>query len=100
MYENVHLSLVPHVGQRILMRREVCGRTLCNAAFMIPFSYMGKGAMDMSIFFEDEIRKVKAKASPSELKEIYSQDPRANGKLQSRNRQVLLERSERRNDSR
>ena len=88
------------MGQRILLRREVCGRTLCNAAFMTPFSHLDKGGLDMSIFYEDEIRKVKAKASPSELKEIYSQDPRANGKLQSRNRQVLLERSTRRNDSR
>ena len=61
---------------------------------------MGKGGLDMSIFYEDEIRKVKAKASPSDLKEIYAQDPRANGKLQSRNRQVLLERSEHRDDSR
>ena len=54
----------------------------------------------MSLFFEDEIRKVKAKASPSELKEIYSQDPRANGQLQSRNRQVLLDPSTRQDDSR
>ncbi|WP_210469954.1 hypothetical protein [Sporosarcina sp. 6E9] len=54
----------------------------------------------MSLFFEDEIRKVKAKASPSELQEIYAQDPRANGKLQSRNRQVLLEPSARQDDSR
>ena len=88
------------MGQRILLRREVCVRTLCNAAFMIPFSHMGKGGLDMSLFFEDEIRKMKAKASPSELKEIYSQDPRVNGKQQSRNRQVLLDPSTRQDDSR
>ena len=88
------------MGQRILLRREVCVRTLYNATTMIPFSHMGKGGLDMSLFFEDEIRKVKAKASPSELKEIYSQDPRIDGKLQSRNRQVLLDSNARQDDSR
>ena len=61
---------------------------------------MGKGGMDMSLFFEDEIRKVKAKASPSQLKEIYAQDPRVNGKMESRNRQVLLDPSSRKDERR
>ena len=65
---------------------------------MSPFSHTGKGGLDMSIFYEDEIRKVKAKASPSDLKEIYSQDPRANGQFQSRNRQVLLDPSTRKDE--
>jgi hypothetical protein len=88
------------MGQRMLLRREICVRTLYDAAFMILFSHMVKGGLDMSIFYEDEIRKVKAKASPSDLKEIYAQDPRANGKLQSRNRQVMLDPSSRQDDSR
>lgn len=38
--------------------------------------------MDMSLFFEDEIEKVKAKLGPSELDEMMSQDPRLNGQLE------------------
>ncbi len=37
--------------------------------------------MDMSLFFEDEIEKVKGRIGPSELKEMMSQDPRLNGQL-------------------
>lgn len=35
----------------------------------------------MSLFFEDEIKKVKGKLGPSELEEMMSQDPRLNGQL-------------------
>ncbi len=35
----------------------------------------------MSLFFEDEIRKVMGKAGTSGMNEIISQDPRRNGRL-------------------
>jgi hypothetical protein len=38
--------------------------------------------MDMSLFFEDEIEKVKRKMDPSGLAEMRSQDPRLNGQLE------------------
>lgn len=38
--------------------------------------------MDMSLFFEDEIEKVKRKIGPSGLKEMMSQDPRLNGQME------------------
>ncbi|WP_339252973.1 hypothetical protein NSQ43_03255 [Sporosarcina sp. FSL W8-0480] len=37
----------------------------------------------MSLFFEDEIRKVMGKAGTSGMNEIISQDPRRNGRLAS-----------------
>ncbi len=37
--------------------------------------------MDMSLFFEDEIEKVKRNMSPSGLQEMMSQDPRLNGEM-------------------
>jgi hypothetical protein len=48
---------------------------------------MVKGGLDM-LFFEDEIRKVKDKLSPTELKEMMSQDPRINGRINTLGRQA------------
>ncbi|MDN4606606.1 hypothetical protein [Sporosarcina highlanderae] len=40
----------------------------------------------MSLFFEDEIRKVMGKANPSGMDEIMSQDPRRNGLVSNHTR--------------
>ena len=56
----------------------------------------------MSLFFEDEIEKVKGRLGPSELEEMMSQDPRLNGQIeelrafQRRYRAEQLEASRRR----
>ncbi|MFD1205128.1 MULTISPECIES: hypothetical protein [Sporosarcina] len=39
----------------------------------------------MSLFFEDEIRKVQSKIGPDGLKEMMAQDPRRNGQLEKNN---------------
>jgi len=50
---------------------------------MIPFSHKVEGGLDMSLFFEEEIRKVKKIAGSSEIGEMTSQDPRVNGQMPS-----------------
>jgi hypothetical protein len=56
----------------------------------------------MSLFFEDEIEKMKRKLDPSGLREMMSQDPRLNGQMdkirafERRTRAEQLEASRRR----
>lgn len=42
----------------------------------------------MSLFFEEEIKKMKEKANSSELLEILSQDPRSEGRVSSKNNEL------------
>ena len=50
--------------------------------------------MDMSLFFEDEIEKMKRKLGPSGLREMMSQDPRLNGQLRAFQRRARAEQLE------
>ena len=70
--------------------------------FMTPPVNWRGGGVDMSLFFEDEIEKMKRKLGPSGLREMMSQDPRLNGQMdklrafERRTRAEQLEASRRR----
>lgn len=50
----------------------------------------------MSLFFDEEIKKMKEKANSSELLEILSQDPRSEGKFPTENNVLPFKESTRR----